>query len=72
MIKEPRGRLPETDDEACEDFRAYFPPDMAERHIRAYQQLRAVGFPPDDAALRTMTDVLDRERKRLAGLLGHN
>lgn len=67
-----RGRLPETDEEAHEDFRTYFPAHEAERHIQAYQKLRSSGFPPDDAALRTMTIELDSARRELAGILGFN
>lgn len=67
-----RGRLPETDDEAYTDFRAGFPLDQAAQHIAVYDRLRAAGFPPDDAALRTMTEALNSERTKLAGLLGNN
>lgn len=67
-----RGRLPETDEEAIEDIRAYFPLKQADQIIRTYQRQRAAGLPPDDAALRTMTDMLNSERMKLAGLLGRN
>ncbi len=66
------GQPPQTDEEAHAIFRHYWPAEQAAQHIAAYDRLRTAGLTPGDAAIRTMTDALTDQRRKLAGLLGKN